>query len=160
MHNAFALYMKYVLFSSLLRYRMRPSYLLLVPQNCCGCLGGASVALRFFFQFLSLLVVFYLCCCIALFCLSHLRRGHDTFFFFLLARYYFFRFFEHLNHVDNTNSLACPDLGWAEDVHQDQQRSNGSHMSLEPRLGREGNLRDVTGELLTVRTARGGGDAV
>ena len=91
-HNAFALYMKYVLFSSLLRYRMRPSYLLLVPQNCCGCLGGASVALRFFFQFLSLLVVFYLCCCIALFCLSHLRRGHDTFFFFFVRQVLFFSF--------------------------------------------------------------------
>ena len=38
-------------------------------------------------------------------------EGTTHFSSFLFARYYFFRFFEHLNHVDNTNS-PWPALTW------------------------------------------------
>ena len=55
---------------------------------------------------------------------------------------------------------ASPDLRSAEDIHQDQQRSSGSHTILESRAGyRQGTLRDLTGEVLTVIAARGGGHA-
>ena len=38
-------------------------------------------------------------------------------------------------------------------------RSSCSHTSLDPRAGWRGNLRGLTAKLITVRTARGGGDA-
>ena len=51
--------------------------------NCCGCLEGVFVDLRFSCPFLSLLVVFYICCPrIVLFCLSHLRGGTTPLFLF------------------------------------------------------------------------------
>ena len=64
--------------------------------NCCGCLEGVFVDLRFSCPFLSLLVVFYICCPrIVLFCLSHLRGGTTPLFLFygFCTWYCFFCFF-------------------------------------------------------------------
>ena len=58
--------------------------LLRLPRRCFCC---ASVFLSF-----PVALGRTLCCCIVLFCLSHLRGGHDTFFFSFFLFLCLFRF--------------------------------------------------------------------